>query len=460
MLRTVCASPTLWDAILPAECLVLPGELAVVDLLLDDERFFEPFRAHFSDLWGRPSIPIETYLRMMFLKHRYGLGYEPLCAEVSDSIAWRRFCRVPLGTKAPHPTTLMKITKRCGPALVEKLNETLLVKAHEASIVNLERVRADTTVVEANIAYPTDSGLLTKAVGRLSRLVERVQATGAASRTTVVDRTVEARAHAHAIGAWLRRRSGEAKAEVLRITGEIADLADATASEAERVVINARRWLVAHPNTPKAGRLARMIDDLEMLSVTTGRVVNQARIRVAGDMPDGASRLVSLHEPDARPIRKGRLGRPVEFGYKAQIVDNIDGIVLDHTVEAGNPHDAEQLAPAIARISARAGVAPTIVAADRGYGFARVDMALTGLGVNTVVIPRAGKPGDARRKLQTSDRFVELVKWRTGCEGRISALKRDYGMRRTFLPGLTGARTWTGHAVLAHNLTKLARLRT
>jgi len=88
VLRTVNPQVTLWESILPEECLVLPGDLAAVDRLLDDDRFFEPFRAHFDATLGRPSVPIETYLRMMFLKHRYRLGYEPLCAEVSDSIAW------------------------------------------------------------------------------------------------------------------------------------------------------------------------------------------------------------------------------------------------------------------------------------------------------------------------------------------------------------------------------------
>lgn len=458
MLRTVNPQVTLWESILPEECLVLPGDLAAVDRLLDDDRFFEPFRAHFDATLGRPSVPIETYLRMMFLKHRYRLGYEPLCAEVSDSIAWRRFCRVPLGERAPHPTTLMKITKRCGPEVVDQLNEILLVKAHEADVVNLDRVRADTTVIEANIRYPTDSSLLTRAVARLTRLTARIQATGAAARTVVVDRSADAQAHAHSIGAWLRRRSGEAKDEVMRITGEVADLAEATSGEAERVVINARRWLATHPDTPKAGRLRRLIDDLETLSATTNQVVNQTRTRIGGEMPAGATRLVSLHEPDARPIRKGRIGRPVEFGYKAQIVDNCDGLVLDHTVEIGNPHDAEQLEPAVARITARAGAAPTAVTADRGYGFARVDNQLTDLGVTTVAIPRAGKPGTARAALQTSEPFVTLVKWRTGSEGRISSLKRDYGLRRTHLTGHTGARTWVGHGVLAHNLTKIARL--
>lgn len=460
MLRTVNAQPTLWEAILPVECLVLPGELAEVDRWLDDWRFFGPFEAHFSPDQGRPSIPMETYLRMMFLKHRYGLGFEPLCAEVNDSIAWRRFCRIPLGERAPHPTTLMKITTRCGPELVDELNAVLLDKAVDAKLIKLDRVRADTTVVEADIAYPTDSGLLTKAVGRLTRLAGRIHATGAAARTTVTDRSVETRAHAHSIGVWLRRRSGEAKDEVLRITGDIADLADATADEARQVVTNARRWLRDHPEVRHPGKLRRLIDDLDELVKRTEAVVGQARIRVAGDMPEGATRVVSLHEPDARPIRKGRLGRPVEFGYKAQIVDNSDGIVLDHTVLVGNPPDSEQITDAIARIKDRCGTAPDAVTADRGYGYARIDRELTDLGVGTVVIPRAGKPGDARRAEQLEPYFVEFVKWRTGCEGRISTLKRGYGMRRTRLVGHAGARTWVGHGVLTHNLTKLARLTT
>ena len=129
MLRTVSDQPTLWDAILPSELLVLPAELGRVDALLDDPVFFAPFAAHFDARIGRPSIPMETYLRLMFLKFRYRLGYEVLCREVADSISWQRFCRIPLGVRVPHPTTLMKISTRCGDDGVAALNEALLVKA-------------------------------------------------------------------------------------------------------------------------------------------------------------------------------------------------------------------------------------------------------------------------------------------------------------------------------------------
>ena len=183
--RTVNDQPTLWDAILPPELLVLPVELGRVDALLDDPVFFAPFAAYFDARIGRPSIPMETYLRLMFLKFRYRLGYESLCREVADSISWQRFCRIPFGTRVPHPTTLMKITTRCGDDAVAGLNEALLAKAAAAKLLRTDKVRADTTVVAAAVAYPTDSGLLAKAIGSMARTVARIKAAGGATRTRV-----------------------------------------------------------------------------------------------------------------------------------------------------------------------------------------------------------------------------------------------------------------------------------
>jgi transposase, IS5 family len=166
MLRTVNPQQTLWEAILPEACLGMPVELEAVDRLLDDSAFFEPFRAYFHAVLGRPSVPIETYLRLMFLKHRYRLGFEPLCREVSDSISWQRFCRIPLGASVPHPTTLMKITTRCGSSAVCGLNDALLAKAEAAKVLKTTRVRADTTVVPANVSYPTRLGAVGQGRGQ------------------------------------------------------------------------------------------------------------------------------------------------------------------------------------------------------------------------------------------------------------------------------------------------------
>ena len=457
MLRTVCDQPTLWETILPPEALGIPAELAAVDQVLDDPRFFEPFRAHFDPVFGRPSIPIETYLRLMFLKYRYQLGYERLCREVQDSITWQRFCRIPLGGRAPHPTTLMKITTRCGPGVVDQLNEALLAKAVAAKVLKTTRLRADTTVVPANVKYPTDSGLLTRGIAKIAKSVRRIQTAGAATRTGFVDVTADARRYAHRIGSKLRRRTGEAKDEVLVITGKLADLAEVTAAQAKAVVRNARRSIARDGGQSK---LRRCIDDLAVTIQRVERVITQTSQRLAGDTPPGSTRLVSLHDPDARPIRKGSLRRLTQFGYTAQVTDNEDGVIVDWEIQIGNPPDAPRLLPAIARVKQRTGRSPEAVTADRGYGYASVDDTLKELGVDTVAIPRAGPPGRERRRIEHAAAFRDLIKWRTGSEGRIATLKRQYGWDRARLIGINGATAWCGWGILAHNSIKIANLTT
>lgn len=148
----------------------------------------------------------------------------------------------------------------------------------------------------------------------------------------------------------------------------------------------------------------------------------------------------------------------MEFGHKGQLVEGDDGIVVDYTVEHGNPADAPQLAPAVERVIHRTGRTPRTVTADRGYGEKSVEDALTDLGVRNVVIPRKGKPTATRKAIEHRPAFRRTVKWRTGCEGRISTLKRGYGWDRTRINGTEGARIWAGHGVLAHNLVKISAL--
>lgn len=453
MFRTVCVRPTLWEALLPPEALVMPAELVAVDRLLDDPRFFEPFRRWFDPAFGRPSIPIETYLRLMFLKYRYRLGYETLCAEVADSLTWLRFCRIPIGERAPHPTTLMKITTRCGSTTIDALNAELIKVAVEAGVVEVDWLRADTTVVPADIKYPTDSGLLTKGMSQIAGLVGRLQASGLAPLTVFDDPTTAARQGAHRVASKLRRRSDDARADVLAITGELADLAECCVDQAKRVLANARR-----AGDRPVRRLRRLLADLEHLLDAVTQVIAQTRLRLAGQTPPAKTRRVSLCDDDARPIRKGSLATPTQFGYTGQVTDNRDGIVLDYEIQAGMPPDAPRLAPAVARVIAVTGQTPTAVTADRGYGQASVDADLEALGVELVAILRKGRPGIARQAVEAADDFVELVKWRTGAEGRIAALKRQHGWGRTRLRGLEGARTWCAWGILTHNATKIAAL--
>jgi len=251
---------------------------------------------------------------------------------------------------------------------------------------------------------------LAKAIKRIAVTGRRIKAAGGAVRTQLRDRSRAAGKRAHGIAAKLRMRTAqgrdEAQAVVQRITGELADLAETAAKDAEKMLVNARRALrraqlkaqqlaAAGGADPVAGRrrgrLHRAVNDLAELLNATRKIAAQTRLRVAGTTPPGASRQVSLHDADARPIAKGRLGKPVEFGGKAQVMDNDDGVIVDHNMEPGNPADAPQLAKAVKRVIARTGRKPRTVTADRGYGEQGVDDDLAALGVRHVVIPRKGK---------------------------------------------------------------------
>jgi IS5 family transposase len=279
MFRTIGDRPSLWESQLPAEVLRLPEELARVDALLDDPAFFASFVPYFHPVLGRPSTPVEGYLRLMFLKFRYRLGYESLCAEVSDSISWRRFCRIPLDAKVPHPTTLMKLTTRCGEDAVAGLNEALLAGAAGAKLLRTARVRADTTVIPADVAYPTDSGLLARAVGKLVRAARRVQAAGGAAGTVMTDRRRAAARRVREIAARLRARGKlsreESSTAIARVTGELAYLADKAAAEAAAVLRNGRRALPRALTGRMRGRLRRALNELAVTIERTATIIAQ-----------------------------------------------------------------------------------------------------------------------------------------------------------------------------------------
>ena len=190
----------------------------------------------------------------MFSEYRYELGYERLCVLVADSITWLRFCRIGLEAAVPDESTIRKLTRRCGPELIDALNRALLAAADRRGELDVAQVRVDTTVVEADIKYPTDSGLLTSATCRIASRLRRLRDPGV--KVNYTDRTGEAHALQHSIGVWLRRRSDDAKAEVLVITGQLAELAAAAVAEARRVLqYKARRRPVR-----------RMLEDVAVLA--------------------------------------------------------------------------------------------------------------------------------------------------------------------------------------------------
>ena len=176
----------------------------------------------------------------MYLKYRYGLGYETLVREVADSFSWRRFCRIALDARVPDATTLIKLTNRLGPGLVEELNAELLRVAVERRVLRSRRLRVDSTVVESDTQYPTDSGLCAHAVSRLTAAAAAVHEAGLAPRSRVRDRRRGVAKRVRWISAALRR-VGRSRGAVDALTAEIAQRATKTAREARRVLRNAAR---------------------------------------------------------------------------------------------------------------------------------------------------------------------------------------------------------------------------
>jgi len=451
VLRETDPQTTIWELLLPEEAKRLPAELVRIDAYLDDDRFIAPWRALFDRRLGRPSVPIDTLLRLLYLKHRYQLGYESLCREVSDSIGWRRFCRIGLDRPVPHPTTLVKLVRRAGPEVIQELNAALLEKLVDDKLLRARKLRVDTTVVEADIDYPTDADLLEHAVRKLGGLVRRVKARGAASRTRFRDRGRAAGRRMKQLARTLRRRTGVAMAEVDRLTGEVAAIARHTLREVQVVARKARGGLARRPGD---GRLGRLVGELQETIAATERLLAQTDQRLAGDrvIPD---RLVSLADPDARPIRKGKPRTPTQFGYTLLVAEEERGFVCDHQLQRGNPPDAPQLVPAVKRVIALTGRPPGTVVGDRGFGTAANDQAVEALGVKRVGLQRTGTPGKARLEHERTRRFRRLRNWRVGIEARISHLKRGFGLRRTRLRRLPGARTWVGLGIFAYNLQRM-----
>mgnify|MGYP000321255217 CR=1 FL=1 len=443
MLRERAVGESLWEAVLPPELRELPPELAKVDAILEEDRFLVPFRSRLTATIGRPTIPVETYLRLMYLKHRYGLGYETLCKEVADSFTWRRFCRIALDGRVPDPTTLMKLTKRLGPELLEELNAELLALAVERKVLRSRRLRVDTTFVEADISAPTDSGLCSHAVSRLTRLARRIERAGVATRTRVRDRRRSIAKRIRAISGQ-RGRGRESLPAIDRLTGEIAQRAKQTVREARKLAAEAKAVLAAGDTaaTPLLAKLKRELEAAE-------QILAQTDLRLAGQRTI-PNRRVSLVDPDARPIHRGSPGRAIGFGYKARIADTKEGFVIADVPERGGPVDGSLLDGAIGKAK-RSGMQVRSVYADRGFGTSTGDAALDKHRIRDAVIPRQQRAGPREHSRAWRRRY----RFRNGLEGRISQLKRK-GLRRTRLRSLEGAQTWVGGIVLSHNLQRLA----
>ena|SRR5215217_1298394 len=450
---------SLWDDALPVEVRELPDDLASLDRLLSDPELLAPIVAHWrrevaetrravlTD--GRPTIAMETYVRLMVLKQRYRWGYRTLVAEVSDSIHLRRLSRLSLSERVPDESTVRKLTRRIGAETVNELTRALIVKATRDKRFRARAVRIDSTVIEADVRYPTDAGLAGHGVQALAREGRKLAALVGEQTRRVRDRSRAIGRTLRALTRTIRRRSGEAKAEVLRLTEQTGTLLEQSIAETRRLAAIARRRARGRGAQTKLKAAAR----IEELADRCEKVARQIKQRVAGEPIN--DRLISLADPDARPIRKGKLGKPNEFGYVTQLAELTEntkrgarGLIVPAATAPGNPGEDTLLPDTVAELK-RLGLCPREVALDGGFNVGPTREALEQLAPERVFISGRQQPGSRRTQRR-------LQRYRTGAEGRISHLKRRYGIDRSRLKGDDGQRIWSGWSILAYNADTLA----
>ncbi len=425
---------SLWDEILPAEVKALPDDLQTLDQLLGDQALLAPIAVRWERLLaeagrqagrGRPTIAMETYVRLMVIKHRSGWGYETLMREVSDSIHLRRFCRIGMTDRVPDESTVRKLTRRLGAEVVHEITRGLIAKARREKRFRPRAARIDSTVVEADVRWPTDAGLAADGVKALAREGRKLAARVNEKRTAVRDRTRSMGRKLRALTRTIRRRSGEAKREVLELTEQTGQLLEASIKEARKLAATARRRARGRGARAKLKAAAA----LEELADRCEKVSSQIRQRVNGEPIK--DRLISLWDPDARPIRKGKLGKPNEFGYVDQLCEitantqrGARGFILPPKSQIGNPTENTLLPDTAAELN-DLNVKLKEIMLDGGFMPNPTNTALDGI-ANTVHITGRQETGSKRTRRRRQ-------RYRTGAEGRISHLKRGYGMDRSRL---------------------------
>jgi transposase, IS5 family len=447
-------------ALVPQLGLRFEPELEQLDRLLDDDEIVERVRDDLARRYprtrsrGRPSTPVEVILRMLVVKRLYGWSYEQTEYFVNDSLVLRQFCRVYL-EKVPDDTVLIRWANTIGPETLRALNDRVVQLARSLKVTRGRKLRVDTTAVETNTRFPTDSGLIGAGVRLVSRLLRRAKAAlggaadelGEAFRNRV--RTVRKLSQQlHRIA----RRKGEQGREALKAAyGRLVATAKRSAAQGKRV-LNALRELADEPGAQ------RLVARLEEFVPRLKQGIRQAERRVLKDDPVPAGeKLLSLFEPHTQVIPRFKAGKAVEFGRKIRLDEVEGGIITGYAVlERGGGQDQSYLADALANHEARFGRAPHLLAADRGMASAANERLAKAAGVKQVALPHVGKAPPGRRAEERGSRFKRGYRFRAGIEGRIHVLRRDYGLKRCRYHGERGMGRWVGWGILAHNLSRVA----
>ena len=449
---------SLWEDLFAAEVADLwePWMRVVDELLEDDELLDAVFAAQgerhrYSRTRGRKQTPAEVALRMLILKHVRNWSYEVLEREVRANVVYRSFCRIGM-EKVPDEKTLVRLGQAIGPETIRELHDRIVALARQRGVIRGRKMRVDTTVVETNIHYPTDSGLLNDGARTLTRTMKKIESKAGGLKKKVRDRMRSVTKRVIAISHALRHKGVEGEEKRKREYRQLVRLT--------RQILNDSRRVMEEVGTlppRRRGEVKGLCERLQTMSDRVRQVVRQTRARIFGGITQLPGKLVSVFEPHTEIIRKGKAGKPNEFGKLVQVQEAENQIITHYEVYDQRPSDRYLLLPALEVHQRKFGQVPRLIAADAGYYSHANEDGAHALGVKQVSIPNRNTRSQARRQLEKQRWFKQGQKWRTGCEGRISVVKRRHGLERCRYRGGDGMKRWVGLGIIADNLINLGR---
>jgi IS5 family transposase len=429
-----------------------------LDGLLDEDALFQALKEELSQRYpqtltrGRPSTPVEVILRTLVVKHLYHWSYEEAETWIGDSITLRQFCRV-YWNQMPDDTVLIRWANLIQPATLQRLLDHVVALAQRGRVTRGRKLRSDGTVVESNIHHPTDSSLLVDGVRVLGRTLHRAQIVIASATATVKTETGQlfrsrlrsARHAAREIGRATRRGAAETEERCRRAYRRLVQATQASVRQAQAVV-----QMLQAVATQEAHKLS---EQLEHFVPLVKQVIHQTVRRVFEEEKVAAmEKVVSIFEPHTNVIRRGKKDKPTEFGHKVWL-DEVDGnIVSGYRVLEGNPPDEGQWLPSLKRHRELFDRPPEQASGDRGLYSPQNEALANAMGVRRVILPKPGYCSCERKRHEKQRWFRRGRRYHQGIEGRISVLKRRYGLDRCLYQGEDGFERWVGWGIIAHNL--------
>jgi transposase, IS5 family len=405
---------------------------------------------------GRRGTPADIVLRLLILKHIRNWSYEVLEREVRANLVYRDFTHVG-GAKMPDAKTIGRWGVALGPEVLKQVHERMVKIARDEGVMAGRRMRVDTTVVETDIHHPTDSTLLGDGVRVLTRAMRKITKIVGAAGTKLRDRSRSVKFRLLEIGRVARAKGPLNQDKLKQRYRQLLDATSRVVGQARcfsQEIVHGVKWST---DVRKQLALEGLRQELDEMTSLVRQVMKQTRVRLFHGNTRSEGKLLSLFEPSTEVIRKGKAGKPNEFGKMVKLQEAENQIITDYEVYARRPHDSDLLVAAIETHQALLGRTPNLVAADAAFYSAKNEAAAKAKGVKRVCIPNRSTKSPERKREQKKRWFRNGQKWRTGCEGRISVVKRRHGLDRCRYKGYVGMNRWVGLGVIADNIVNIGR---